>query len=259
MEPLEAWVEEFGVALAVARRQGGLVDLRLDRLMMLEHAEVVQAAALEAYGGSCVGFSIQGTSVLSRRRLLSDEPIFAPLLDTDVVRDGTRFRLPNGVLGAGCSFAFAFGRPYPAEGEKIDRQSVSDAVADCRLAIEVLGRRVPGSIPLNALTATADFGLSVLHIEAPHPVSLPDFDISRTSVAAKINGKIVVTANGMDVMGDPLEAIVWLANELKKRGRGLEAGDLIATGTCVGILQVMPGQIFEGDFGPLGSLSVQFE
>ena len=114
-------------------------------------------------------------------------------------------------------------------------------------------------MPLNALTATADFGLSVLHVEGPRVQNLADFDLAKAQVAAKINGKTVTTCRGADFLSHPLEAVVWLARELKKRGRDLEAGDLITTGTCVGILQVMPGQVFEADFGPLGSVSVSFD
>jgi 2-keto-4-pentenoate hydratase len=227
--------------------------------MTRESAEAIQAAAVEAYGGPAVGYSIQGTSEMSRRRIGCDDPIFGPLLDLDVAASGTRFRLPHGVLGAGCSFVFGIGRPYPAEGEAIDRNSVAEAVADCRLAIEILGRRVPGSVPINALTATADFALHVLHVEGMHVQNLSGVDLSTIVVAAKINGKIVTTGHGGNVMGHPLEAVAWLAGQLKSRGRGLEAGELVATGSCTGVLQIMPGQIFEADFGTLGSTNISFE
>ena len=51
-----------------------------------------------------------------------------------------------------------------------------------RLVIEVLGRRVPGSVPLNTRTATADFALMVVHVQGPrvdHSVgSRPERDAS---------------------------------------------------------------------------------
>lgn len=157
------------------------------------------------------------------------------------------------------AFAFTVGRSYPADGEEIDGESISQAVADCRLAIEILGRRVPGAVPLNALTATADFALNVLYVEGAHLHDPAKLDLAEVRVAATIDGKTVSTGCGGDVMTHPLEAVAWLARELKRRGRELESGDLIATGTCVGILQVMPGQVFAADFGPLGRVSVSLE
>jgi 2-keto-4-pentenoate hydratase len=259
MEAPPQWTEDFGAALARARRQGTLVDLRLDRVMTLQQAEAVQSAAAEADGGTRLGYSIQGTSVLARRRLSCDEPIFGPLLDSETLPSGSRVRLPHGVLGAGCSFVFALGRPYPAEGEAIDRDSVAAAVADCRPAIEVLGRRVRGSVRLDTLTATADFALSLLHVEGEHLSALAGLNLAAVEVAAKINGRTVTTGSGADVMTHPLEAVAWLARQLSARGRELEAGDLVSTGSCTGILQVVPGQVFEADFGPLGGVRLSFE
>jgi 2-keto-4-pentenoate hydratase len=252
-------LEALGAALAEARRHETVKDLPLDRVATLEEAEAVQAAAVEAYGGSPIGYSIQGTSAQTGRQLCCAEPIFGPLLDSELLSNGSRFRLPRGVFGAGCSFVFGIGRPYPAEGEEIDRGSIAEAVADCRLAIEILGRRVPGSVPLNALTATADFAMSVLHIEGPHIQNLADMDLAAARSEAKINGKTVSVGRGADIMNHPLEAIAWLAKELGRHGRELDAGDLVATGSCTGILQVMPGQVFEADFGKLGRVSVVFE
>ena len=45
---------------------------------------------------------------------------------------------------------------------------------------------------------------------------------------------------------------------LLMRGRELDAGDTVTTGTCTGILQVLPGQTLEADFGALGQVSVAF-
>jgi 2-keto-4-pentenoate hydratase len=60
-------------------------------------------------------------------------------------------------------------------------------------------------------------------------------------------------------MEHPLDAIAWLARALVARGLELDAGDLITTGTCLGLLQVLPGQTFEADFGELGRVDVTLE
>jgi 2-keto-4-pentenoate hydratase len=44
------------------------------------------------------------------------------------------------------------------------------------------------------------------------------------------------------VMGNPIEALTWLANWLSSRGEGLKRGQVIATGSCTGITQVRPGE-----------------
>jgi 2-keto-4-pentenoate hydratase len=160
-------IEELGSALAQCRKHGIVADLAVDLIGSNDEAEAVQIAAVEAYGGDPCGYSVQATTPLSQRLLGCHVPIFGPLLDTDVVESGTSFRLPRGVLGAGCALSFILARPYPTNGEEISRETVSRAIASCRLVIEVLGRRVPGSVPLNTRTATADFALMVVHVQGP--------------------------------------------------------------------------------------------
>src|SRR3954447_8685514 len=64
-----------------------------------------------------------------RRLICCDEPIFGPLLDSDVALSGTSFRLPHGMLGAGCALSFVLAHPDPLENEDISRDTVSRALA----------------------------------------------------------------------------------------------------------------------------------
>ena len=251
-------IEAIGAALAAARKHGTLADLALDRISSDEEAEAVQAAGVEAYGGAPLGYSIQATSALARRLFGCEAPIFGVLADTDVVYDGAKFPLPHGVLGAGCAFAFVFGRPYPGEDEEISRETVRNAISSCRLTIEVLGRRVPGSSVLNRRTATADFALNVLFVEGSTIGRWAELDLAATQVSAQIDGQVAAKGCGADVMQHPLDALAWLARALAARDREIEAGELVATGTCLGVLQVLPGQSFEADFGDLGRVGVEF-
>jgi 2-keto-4-pentenoate hydratase len=249
-------IEQLGASLADCRRRGITRDLPLDRIASDEEAEVVQAAALDAYGGAPCGYSIQATSALTRRLLCCEAPVFGPLVDTDIVQSGADFRLPRGVLGAGAAFAFVFGRPYPGDDELISRATIQKAISTCRLAIEILGRRVPGSTPLNPRTATADFALNVLFVRGPRIDHWADLDLAAAQVSARIDGQVAARGCGAEVMTHPLDALVWLAGALMARGRELEAGELVTTGTCLGLLQVIPGQTFEADFGELGRVAI---
>ena len=46
---------------------------------------------------------------------------------------------------------------------------------------------------------------------------------------------------GRDVLGHPLEALTWLANELAGRGRRLSAGMVVMTGSIVSTKFLNPG------------------
>jgi len=216
-------IEEVGTALAHYRKLGIVAELRLDRILSSEEADAGQAAAVEAYGGAPCGYSIQGTTARSRRLICCDEPIFGPLLDSDVALSGTSFRLPDGRLGAGCALSFVLARPDPLENEDISRDTVSRALASCRPAIELLGRRVPGSMPLNAYTTTADFALSVLHVQGSG-VKHWDLELAGVHVSARLNGQVVGEGDGGDVLGHPLDVVLWLARALLTRAKRSRRG-----------------------------------
>jgi 2-keto-4-pentenoate hydratase len=72
------------------------------------------------------------------------------------------------------------------------------------------------------------------------------------------NGKQVATGTGADVLGDPCQAMVWLANELRARGLGLRAGDLVITGACTPPHPIVAGDAMVADFGALGRVEIAF-
>ena len=48
-----------------------------------------------------------------------------------------------------------------------------------------------------------------------------------------INGQVVGTGYGRDVLGHPLDSLAWVANHLINRGRSLRANDIVMTGSVV--------------------------
>jgi 2-keto-4-pentenoate hydratase len=60
------------------------------------------------------------------------------------------------------------------------------------------------------------------------------------------------------VLGDPRQALTWIANELRTYGDGLRAGDIVITGTCVKPVALTPGDVVRMDFGALGAVHASF-
>jgi len=59
------------------------------------------------------------------------------------------------------------------------------------------------------------------------------------------------------VLGDPLLALTWLANELSGLGLTLKKGEVVTTGTCVPPIPIAPGDTVVADFGALGTVSAR--
>ncbi|WP_375458534.1 hypothetical protein [uncultured Enterovirga sp.] len=170
---------------------------------------------------------------------------------------GSTLPVRSSMLGIGAGFSFVFGRSYPAEGELVGRDTLLSAIASCHVGLQVLGRRVPGDTPLNEWTATADFGLAEAFIEGPRVENWRDRDLGKATILLRLDGHVCAAGEGRDTLGGPFDALVWLARRLDEGGGSIEAGDIVASGSCTGLAQMTPGAVATGDFGKLGAVKLR--
>jgi 2-oxo-3-hexenedioate decarboxylase len=123
--------------------------------------------------------------------------------------------------------------------------------------IEVIDYRTTGSedavdwIADNSTVAYAVVGAMV-----------PVAEVRPAVVEASLScdGRQLATGRGDQVMGNPLEAVAWLSQHLMERGRRMERGDVILTGSLTGHHRVVSADAveFTADFGALGTVEIRF-
>jgi hypothetical protein len=55
-----------------------------------------------------------------------------------------------------------------------------------------------------------------------------------------INGAVKGRGTGERALGHPMNVLLWLANQQSAQGRGLKAGEIVATGTCTASIRSSP-------------------
>jgi 2-keto-4-pentenoate hydratase len=85
---------------------------------------------------------------------------------------------------------------------------------------------------------------------------LAGLDLAQEEVVYEHNGEIVGTHQAAEVMGNPLNALAWLANHLATRGRALEPGEIIMSGSISKLLRPQAGDTIRARFAHLGSVSI---
>jgi 2-keto-4-pentenoate hydratase len=150
--------------LAACRRAGTLAHLPLHELLSADDAEAVQAKAVAALGWTACGYKIGATNLAVQQALACTEPVSGPLFREAELASGAEFRAGPGLLGLESEFAFKMARDYPGRDGVLDLASLADAVAECRAAIEVVGRRLEADIPLNQKSVIADFAINVAFV-----------------------------------------------------------------------------------------------
>jgi 2-keto-4-pentenoate hydratase len=244
------------ITLAKCRRAGTLARVRLQDIGSRAEAEAFQAEAIRALGGEPCGYKIGATSSEVQKLLQCREPIYAPLLREHVLASGATFPLPAGLLGIECEFGFVMGRDFPAANETAQIAGARSAIAECFVGLELVGRRVAPDVPLNEVTAIADFSLDVAVVRGAPIRDWERHDLATMPVRAVVDGATLASGTGAAVLGHPLNSLLWLAAALSKRGGQLRKGELILTGTCTGITKVAAGQLFEGRFADLPAVAV---
>ena len=69
-----------------------------------------------------------------------------------------------------------------------------------------------------------------------------------------VNGREAARGWGDAVLGDPVNAVVWLAGKLTQFGMSLRAGDLIMTGSITRMLPLSPGDRARAEFAGIGTV-----
>jgi len=83
-------------------------------------------------------------------------------------------------------------------------------------------------------------------------------DLAAQAVELYVNDNLVRTGRGDAVMGHPMNALKWLANELSQRNEGLHAGDLVTTGITCEVYYAQKGDHIVAKFGEIGHVEIFF-
>lgn len=88
---------------------------------------------------------------------------------------------------------------------------------------------------------------------SPHGI-----DLAMEAAMMSVNGEPKAAGTGINIMGNPLNAVAEVANMMSKYGEGLKAGMVIMTGTVTGLTPVKPGDYVEASFTRLGRATARF-
>jgi 2-oxo-hept-3-ene-1,7-dioate hydratase len=208
-----------------------------------------------AGGSKVIGNKIGLTSKAMQQSSQIDEPDFGVLHDYMRIEDGAkvpfeRFIVPR----VEPELVFVLGKPLKGPG--IGLLDVLRATEYVVPAIEIIDARVQN--PRKIFDTVADNGAAAGLVIGGRPVGPMDVDLRWVSALLYRNAEIEETGVAAAVLGHPATAIAWLANKVGRFGAILEPGRVMLSGSFTRPVWAARGDTLRADFGPLGSLSVQF-
>ena len=257
-------------APAIARAAALLIEARRTRQptdlpeacrpRSLEEAYAIQEAVTAGLGETPVGWKIGATDAAIRAQEGFDEPVSGRLFTGHV--HAAPADLPAGLFttfrNCETEFALRLGRNLPPRPEPYGRDEVMAAIATLHPAVEVGDTRYRDRAAMGGIGVCADNSGGTELVMADGIADWRGLDLPALTVALEVDGELRAEGSGRAVMGDPIEALVWLANHLSERNIGLQAGEIVTTGSCTGITKVEAGARVRADFGKLGKIAIHF-
>jgi 2-keto-4-pentenoate hydratase len=251
-------LEQAASALLVAerlRRPIAPLSISIANLSELEAYRIaVQVRSMNGSAG--VGYKLGYTSAAMRAQMNINEPNYGVLRQGSVVEQGGRVpieQLIHPLVEPEITFLMA----RDLEGPGIDHDQAWQAVRTVYASLEIVDTRYESyqfkaadNISDNSSAARFVLGATVDRDRCP--------DLRSMAVRLAADGQPVDRGEGASAMGDPVLAVVWLANKLAAAGSRIKAGDLVMTGGLTRAYPAHPGSRFSASFDGLGTVDVRF-
>ena len=252
--------------LWTCRESGTVIDALPPALRpndtMAGHA--IQAALPAVADRSVVGWKIAATSAAGQAHIQVDGPLPGRILDTFVHPIGATISLAgNRMRVVEPEFAFRMGADLPPRpSAPYAAREVLAAAESLHPAFEVPDSRFADFARAGKAQLIADdaccgrFAFGPAALAAWRTLDLAAHRVHASVCGADGRMRYTREGEGRALLGDPLTALTWLANELSTLGIGLRAGDWASCGTCMVPLEILPGDRVVADYGVLGRIEI---
>mgnify|MGYP000928288338 FL=1 len=245
---------------AEAERQaiGPVSDLFEGGLTLDQAHDICEASIAEriAAGDPLRGFKVGFTNIPVRDKMGLPDSTYGYLLESMVLPSGGTLAMSELIAPRiECEICFRLAKPLSGKGLSIEQ--VLDATDAVAAAFEICDARIRDwKCPYPDFFADNGFSARIVLEGSWHDVR--DVDLLGESVVLSQDGVQIAEGRGEMAMGHPANAVSWLAGKLADRGKGLEAGQLVMTGTLTPILTIEADSTYEAAFSTLGTVTKAF-
>jgi 2-oxo-3-hexenedioate decarboxylase/2-keto-4-pentenoate hydratase len=214
------------------------------------------AADRLARGETVVGRKIGLTSAAVQQQMGVDQPDFGILFDVMEYDDGATVPF-EAVLQPRVEGEIAFMLRKDLIEGPLDDAQVRDAIEYGVAAIEVCGSRIAGW-DISFGDTVADNASSGAYVLGTERLGLAEFEPAAVEMIMTDTGAVDSTGAGAASLGDPLNAVVWLARHARELGDPLRAGQVVLSGALGPMRTVTPGADVHVTIAGLGIVSAHF-
>ena len=210
-----------------------------------EDALAIQKAMMELAGDEVGGWK----TVLPAGDTLNVAPIFSKTIHN---QSPCPIRLDKGVCRIEPEIGFRFKQDLPPRETDYSDDEIIAAIGSVHLALELIENRYHGVEEVTYLENLADCLFNQGMFVGP------EIPLDK-AIAAKEIDFVLSQAEARPFKGQhpnrgPILPVLWLANFLREQGIGIQAGQVIITGSFAGVHEVQPNREFTLEYSGLGRM-----
>ncbi|WP_336632718.1 MULTISPECIES: 2-keto-4-pentenoate hydratase [unclassified Microbacterium] len=206
-------------------------------------------------GARRVGRKIGLTSPAVQQQIGVDRPDFGVLFDDMAFDDGATIGWDALIQPkAEAEVAFVLGADIL---DADDRAALRAGIRSVLPALEIVDSRVR-DWAISITDTVADNASSGVFVLGSTPRSLAEIEPADVTMRMLRGLDEVSRGDGRACLGDPLNAVRWLARTAIEIGDPLRAGDIVLSGALGPMVPVQPGDTFTAHIEPLGTVTASF-
>ena len=256
---------DAALLLWTCRQSGTVIENLPDAIrpadLVAGHA--IQATLPDVAAQQVVGWKIAATSAAGQAHIGVDGPLAGRILESFVHPIGATLSLSgNRMRVVEPEFAFRMGAGLPPRSRPYAAAEVLAAVASLHPAFELPDSRFAEFTKAGMAQLIADdaccgrFAFGAAAPETWRTIDLAAHQVQASVLGADGSVRYTRAGEGRALLGGPVIALTWLANQLSALGIGLHDGDWASCGTCMVPLEILPGDRVVADYGTFGLIEI---
>ena len=245
-------------SLAQARKKSTLIDpLPVYISRNLEIVKKIRNFAEAKLEWHPIGFKIGGTNPEIMNILKGKKPFYSYLFKEQTFINNKLLKLTPNTLGIELELAFKINKNI-FKKKIYSKNQLKNYIQGVAPAIELVGLRQKLKRINNVGQAMVDFGLNISLVKSKTYKPKDAFKLISKTKLTNLKNKKFYFGHTKNVMGNPINALFWLVNELQKKDISLNKDFWVSTGSTTSIVPVKKGDKFSGEIFNIGKVNVSF-
>ncbi|MGW4339803.1 2-keto-4-pentenoate hydratase [Rhodococcus koreensis] len=240
-----------GVPCAPVRDLIGADDLAASYAVQQRVNDLRQQA-----GAAVVGRKIGLTSMAVQQQLGVDQPDLGVLFDDMAFGDGEDIPMSR-LLQPKVEGEVGFVLGADLVDGPLDAAQVRGAIEYAVAALEICDSRI-ASWDIHFGDTVADNASSGVYVLGTQRRTLDEIEPVQVVMSMEVDGHEVSSGTGAACLGDPIEAVVWLARTARDLGQPLRAGQVILSGALGPMAPITAGNTVTVTVSGLGTVTARF-